>query len=48
MRNYQIAQETDAQNGGTAEGCVKGLVESSTLIHTMRGKQDLKTPLLGQ
>src|SRR5579864_8432726 len=24
MRNYQIAQETDAQNGA-AEGCVKGL-----------------------
>jgi hypothetical protein len=39
MRNYQIAQETDAQNGGTAEGCVKGLLESSTPIHFMRSKQ---------
>ena len=25
MRNYQIAQETDARNGGTAEGCVTRL-----------------------
>jgi hypothetical protein len=36
MRNYQIAQETDAQNGATAEGCVKGLLQSSTPISDPR------------
>jgi hypothetical protein len=46
MRNYQIAQETDAQKWGTAEGCVKGLLESSTPIHTMRGKQASTPPSL--
>jgi hypothetical protein len=35
MRNYQIAQETDAQNGVTAEGCVKGLLQSSTPSQTL-------------
>ena len=34
MRNYQIAQETDAQNGVTAEGCVKGLLQCSTPFQT--------------
>ena len=34
MRNYQIAQETDAQNGVTAEGCVKGLLQCSTPSQT--------------
>ena len=28
--NYQIAQETDAQDGVTAEGCVKRLLQCST------------------
>ena len=34
MPNYQIAQETDAQNGVTAEGCVKGLIQCSTPSQT--------------
>jgi len=34
MRHYQIAQETDAQNGVTAERCVKGLLQCSTPSQT--------------
>jgi hypothetical protein len=34
MWNYQIAQETDARNGVTAEGCVKGLLQCSTPSQT--------------
>jgi hypothetical protein len=34
VRNYQIAQETDAQNGARRRGCVKGLLECSNPIQT--------------
>ena len=32
---HQIAQETDAQNGGPAEGCVRDCLESSRKFRTL-------------